>query len=148
MHQFFHFLRMFLIKTCNRIVSLVPKNSKLILFSSWNGYRYADNPMYQFEYLLKNSTYEVFWYTKDISIYQDLRNKNIPVVYAKSLKGIWMQTRAIMLVSSIQFGDYSPYFLGKCIYFDLGHGFKIKDSGFNQKDINQNFIDFFLTLIQ
>ena len=52
-------------KTCKFIMNYIPKNKKLILFSSWRGMKYSDNSMYEFEYFLKNSTYTVYWYTKN-----------------------------------------------------------------------------------
>ena len=146
MRQILHRLRMIIICICKCIVCIIPKNKKLILFSSWNGMRYADNPMYQYEYMLKNCEYMVCWYTRNRELYRRLKREGKPVVYEKSIKGMWYQARAIMLVSSIQFGDFNPYLLGKCIYFDLGHGFAIKDSGFEQKDVNKNFVDYVTTL--
>lgn len=130
------------------ILGIVPKDKDLILFSAWNGQRYADSSMYLFEYLLHREKHKAFWYTKNKSLFHELKTKEVPVVYSRSLKGIWMQIRAIMLVSSIQLGDFNPYLLKNCIYFDLGHGFPIKESGFEQPDCTQYFIKYTMTVRQ
>ena len=130
------------------IIGVIPKNKKMILFSSWNGQKYADSSMYMFEYFLKEKEYQVYWYTKNKKLYNDLIIKGIPVVYSNSINGIWKQIRANMLVSSIQMADFSPYFLNSCIYFDLGHGFPIKQSGFEQPDATPRSIQYTMLLRQ
>ena len=118
-----------LAKTCKFLMGFIPKDKSLILFSAWFGKKYGDSSMYEFEYFLKHSNKKVFWYTKNKTLYKDLKRRHIPVLYSKSLKGIWYQIRACMLVSAIQFDDFSPYFLKNCIYLDLDHGFWGKDVG-------------------
>lgn len=110
-------------------VGLIPKNRNLILFSSWFGKKYCDNSMFQFEYLRGNGDFSVYWYTKNKDLYQSLKSKDIPSIYSKSLRGVWMQIRAIMLVSTIQFDDFNRMFLKKCIYLDLNHGAPGKPGG-------------------
>ncbi len=110
-------------KACKLLMLLVPKDKKLILFSAWFGKRYCENSMYEFEYCLKNSHFKCFWYAKDKRLYKDLKNKGIPVVYANSLKGVWYQVRAKMLVSAVQFSDFNQFLLAGCIYLDLDHGY-------------------------
>lgn len=116
-------------KTCKFIIGFIPKDKNLILFSAWFGNKYVDSSMYEFEYFLNHSNKKVFWYTKNKSLYNDLRQKKIPVLYSKSLKGIWYQIRACMLVSSIQFDDFNRFLLKDCIYLDLDHGFWGKNVG-------------------
>lgn len=127
----------------NKIVlAIIPKNKKLILFSAWFGKKYADSSMYMYEYLLK-SKYRCCWYTLDKTIYKELIDKKMPVVHGKSLRGIWLQLRAKMLVSSVQFADFNPLFLTRCIYLDLDHGFPIKQSGFEMKGTTKKAISYF-----
>lgn len=141
-----HYCRRSVIWVCKFLLSFIPKNKNLILFSAWFGKKYADNTMYMYEYLLKNSNYDVVWYTRDKNIYIHLKSNNKPVVYSKSLKAIWTQIRAVMLVSTVQLADFNPFFLRKCIYLDLGHGFIIKQSGFDQPDATKRIIDYELLL--
>lgn len=116
-------------KTCKFIIGFIPKNKNLILFSAWFGKKYVDSSMYEFEYFLKHSSKKVFWYTKNKDLYKELKQKGIPVLYSKTLKGAWYQIRACMLVSSIQFDDYNRFLLKNCIYLDLDHGFWGKNVG-------------------
>ena len=125
------------------VAGVVPKNKKLILFSSWFGKKYLDSSRYMYEYLLENNhNYHAVWYTKDKALYRDLKKNGKPVVYGKSIRGLWLQLRAVMLVSSVEFYDFNIYFISSCILFDLDHGFPIKQSGFEiptYKKRSQNF---------
>lgn len=126
-----------------RLTGVIPKRKDLILFSAWFGRKYADNSRYLFEYMLYNSKYIVFWYTKDKNLYKEMLGNNIPVVYSKSLKGIWYQCRAIMLVSTVQTSDFNKLFLNNCIYLDLGHGFPGKPVGLLQPTAKNGWADWF-----
>lgn len=117
-------------------MKFIPKQKKLIIFSAWFGEKYQDNAMYMYEYMLENSSYEVWWYTRNKDIFNKLECEGKPVVYSKSLKGVWKQIRAKMLVSAVQFADFNNYFLKNCIFFDLGHGFPNKQIGYVQPDMN------------
>ena len=109
---------------------IVPKDKKLILFSAWFGEDYIDNSKYLFEYMLKhNSTYKIFWYTKNKELYNSLNEKGIPVLYANSIRTIWLHCRAIMFVSTVQMSDFNYFFLNKCLFVDLGHSFPGKPVG-------------------
>lgn len=125
------------------IAGAVPKDKQLILFSAWFGKKYLDSSRYMYEYFLKNkSNYRAVWYTKDKSLYNQLKKENKPVVYGHSVKGIWMQVRAIMLVSSVEFFDYNIYLVSNCILLDLDHGFPIKQSGFEIPTYNKRSRNF------
>lgn len=124
-------------------VGLVPKKKDMILFSAWFGKKYADNSRFLFEYMLENSNYKVEWYTKDEALYNELLSKGIPVVYSHSLKGIWHQCRAKMLVSTVQTSDFNMLLLNKAIYLDLGHGFPGKPVGLMQPTADEAWKDWF-----
>ena len=126
-----HLGRIILTRLGKNIAQIIPKDNNLILFSSWFGTKYSDSPKYMYDYILSvDSKYKAIWYTKDKQLYNHMKNKNLPVVYSRSFKGIWKQLRAIMLVSTVEFYDFNIYFLGGCILLDLNHGFPIKQSGF------------------
>ena len=107
--------------------SIVPKQKDLILFSAWFGQKYADSSMYMYEYLLEHTRYQSVWFTRNKDVYNTLKSKCKPVIYSRSLKAFWYLLRAKMYVSSIQFSDFPHYFLTNCIYFDLDHGFQVKE---------------------
>ena len=125
------------------IIRLIPKEKNLILFSAWFGQKYLDSSMYMYEYLLSNNQFSVFWFTRNKEIYMHCIKENKPVVYANTIKGVWKQIRAEMLVSSVQISDFNNWFMAKCIYFDLGHGFPIKSSGFEQPEVTKRYISYF-----
>lgn len=137
-----HYCRRLVIIFFKILLIILPKNKNLILFSAWFGEKYTDSSKFEFEYLLENSGYEVYWYTTKKELYESLRAKSIPVLYSKSIKGWWMQARAIMLVSSVQLSDFNPYLYGKCIFFDLDHGFPLKEVGFAIPNIDKRWISY------
>lgn len=122
--------------TVKTIVGWIPKNKNLILFSAWFGKKYADNSRYLFEYMLKNSRYDLYWFTKNEEVYKELKEKKIPVLYSKTWKAKWLQCRAVMLVSTIQMNDYNELLLNKCIMLDLDHGFPGKPGALMQPTVD------------
>lgn len=142
MRTLLHYFRRIIIIILKGLLTFIPKDNKLILFSAWFGKKYADSSMYEYEYLLKNSDYKVFWYTRNLCIYNDLVSKGNPVLYSKTLKAIWYQIRAKVLVTAIQTDDFNPYFFRNCICIDLDHGFVIKQVGFKIPNISKRYIDF------
>lgn len=126
-----YFLRFILVSISKFILTFIPKDDDLILFTSWFGKKYADSSRYMFEYFLYNRKYKVFWMSSDRGLYESLQAQSIPVVFSRSFKGIWYQIRAKMLVSSIQTADYNYLFLRNCVYFDLDHGFALKKAGYS-----------------
>lgn len=115
------------------ILLLIPKDNNLIIANAWFGQKYADNTMYEYEYLLTHTNFKVIWTTKNRQIYEQLKDEGKPVVLSNSLRGLWTQIRAKMLLSTIQHHDYNKFFLCNCILLDLDHGIIFKQVGF---DIN------------
>lgn len=134
MRVFFHYLRRLIIYFNKIWMLAIPKDSRLVLFSSWFGKKYADSCKYEYEFLLNDSRYKAVWYTNDRDIYIQLQKENKPVVYGPSLKGIWYQIRAKVLVSSVQFDDFNPMFYQGAILLDLDHGFPVKHVAFARND--------------
>ena len=137
-----HYCRRLVIILFKILLTFLPKNKKLILFTSWFGEKYADSSKFEFEYLLHHSDYEVYWVASKKELYDELKSRNIPVLYSKSLKGWWMQARAIMLVSSVQQSDFNPYLYRNCIFFDLDHGFALKEVGFAIPGADKRWISY------
>lgn len=123
------YCRIYFILLLKFVLRFVPKRKNLILFSAWFGQKYADSSKCMFEYLIKNSDYEVYWFTRNRNLFYELKDRKIPVLFAYSIKGIWFQIRAKMLVSAIQMYDFNNYFYSNCIFLDLDHGFVLKDAG-------------------
>lgn len=125
-----YIIRFILVAICKLVLTFIPKDKELILFTSWFGKKYGDSTRYMFEYLLNKERHKPVWVTSDSMLYESLKANSLPVVYSYSLKGIWYQIRAKMLVSSIQTADYNYLFLRNCVFFDLDHGFALKQAGF------------------
>lgn len=142
MHSLFHQLRKVVIYLLKYVLSIVPKKENLLLFSAWFGKKYADSCMYMYEYLLDDKYFEVYWYTTSKKLYDDLNSRQLPVVYSKSLRGVWIHLRAKMLISAVQFMDFNSYLLTNCILFDLDHGFALKKIHFKQRTMTENEIKF------
>lgn len=111
------------------ILRLIPKQDGLVLLTAWFGEKYIDNTKYVYEYLLKNTNYKVCWMTKNVSIYNKLKQENKPVALFKSINGVIKQIRAQAVFSTIQLYEYDQRLLTNTIYIDLGHGHPIKDPG-------------------
>lgn len=117
------------------VLFLIPKDKKLIVASAWFGQKYADNTMYEYEYLLSETSWRVIWITKNNLIYEQLKASGKPVVLSNTIKGLWTQIRANLLLSTIQHHDYNKYLLCNCTLLDLDHGIIFKQVGF---DIHPN----------
>lgn len=142
MRTILHYLRRFVVVFLKLILTFIPKDKDLILFSAWFGKKYADSSMYEYEYFLKNNFYKPYWYTRNKEIYDSLVSKGMPVLYSKTFKAIWYQIRAKVLITAIQTDDFNPYFYRNCICIDLDHGFVIKQVGFKIPSISKRYIEF------
>ena len=83
---------------------LFPK--KYIIFSGTTNYNYNGNSRYLFEYLSKESTYEVYWFTRSEIIKKYLIKKNLNCLsYSNPIKLI-----IISLMAKIVINDGDDYF--------------------------------------
>ena len=142
MGTIFHYLNRGFIVLVKLILTPIPKDKNLILLGAWFGQKYGDSSMYQYEYLMENTNYKAVWYTRNKEIYSELEGMGKPVVYSKSLKAIWYQIRAIMLITSVQTDDFCPYFYRNCICVDLDHGFALKQVGYKIPNIGERYVSF------
>ncbi|MEL7596861.1 MAG: CDP-glycerol glycerophosphotransferase family protein, partial [Clostridiaceae bacterium] len=118
------------------INSIVPKNRYKIAFESFPDF--SDNSMVLFMYMIENKyddKYKLVWitgkkYNKDLpnKIKSIEPNKNIKIVYKKSIKGILN-----FLTSKYVFYTHGMYFNSKVpksqIVFNLWHGMPLKNLG-------------------
>ena len=142
--SFLHKCRRLLVRILHIFVGLIPKDDNLILFSAWFGQKYIDNPMYVYEYCVKNDKFKPVWYARSKDLYLELKDRGLPVVYSKTLKALWYHIRAKMFISSVQLNDFCGSLLSNAIYFDLGHGFPIKESGFEEPDATDRSLQYTL----
>lgn len=122
-------LRKILFSLNSAVLSCIPKQKGLLLFTAWFGEKYIDNTRYVYEYFLNNSTYCPVWMTKNRNIYTQLKEEGKPVAMFTSIRGRWLQARAQAVFASVQYSDFNTWYLRHCLYIDLGHGHPIKDPG-------------------
>lgn len=111
------------------VLSCIPKQKGLLLFTAWFGEKYIDNTKYVYEFFLKYSDYSPVWMTRNRVIYEKLKKEGKPVEMFSSFRGKWIQVRAQAVFSSVQYTDFNTWLLRNCLYVDLGHGHPIKDPG-------------------
>lgn len=110
---------------------LFPKKKSLWLFGAWFGNQYADNSKYLFEYVNKNhKDINAIWVYKNKDLQSIIEEHNYKSVYAYSLKGLYLQLRSKVFVSSINSNDFIPFLITfKNYYVQLWHGSPIKNIG-------------------
>ena len=134
---------------------LIPKKKGLWLFSSWFGEKYLDNPKYIYQELLKNSYgVQPYWIVKDKALLRRLETLDYPVLNAKSLKGVWLQIRAevVVFTHSVR-SEFVPCFIApQTKRVQTWHGVPIKKIGFDSQDPKQQDADkkirFFLPFLR
>lgn len=119
-----------LIKIAVCFISLfIPVRKGLFIFGSWSAERYGDNSRYFFEYLsIDKNKYDVYWFTKNTNVANNLRNKGFKCIYGRNLKSIWLHIRAeAVFCNCHQNSDVLGQFINiKTKVFNLWHGSPIK----------------------
>lgn len=129
-----------MIKLLNRLIALfinvlvlmlrmvIPKNKKLAVAGGWRGKRFADNSKYFFIDYCRNyrTSYDMYWVTRDNSIYESLKKRGYPVVKAKSLKSIWLHLRAQYHIIDQSYDDILGYLSLTSVRINIWHGLPMK----------------------
>lgn len=110
---------------------VVPKKSNLIVFSSWFGDRYADNPRYIFEHSVAAAELDSYWITKNPEVFRKLKENAVPVAMAHSAEGIIKQIRAGACVfSHSPWLEFHPFLISpKTKRIQAWHGIPLKKVG-------------------
>lgn len=119
------------------LFSIVPRSKTVWIFSAWEGKKFLDNPKYLFLYCLKNNPKDIslFWIAKDKSLVQTMSKMGLPVLYAYSLKGVWTQLRAAVVIftHSVEW-EFLPYLIGRSAKkIQVWHGLPIKKIGYDDE---------------
>jgi len=79
---------------------LIPKKKNQILFIGTNEGLFIDNVKYLFIYLynLKHEGKEFYFLTENKKVFNELKEKNLPVVLYPSLSGIYVLLRTSVLI--------------------------------------------------
>ncbi len=110
-----------------RILSaLVPKDRELSIFGSFSGYRIGDNSFFEF---MERDDSKRFFITKNKALLDKPEYGHLNIIYAYSLRGVWLQLRAGEVYFSHGIFDFfSPLVVGGFIT-SLQHGYPIKNLG-------------------
>lgn len=115
---------------------LMPRNKKLLVFGSWFGEKFADNPKYLYLYCLKEG-YNAIWITRSEEVYKELQSKNLPVRMADSISGIWCCLRAKYVFYCTSVKDVINWAVGNAVIVNLWHGVVLKK--FFYDDVNSEY---------
>lgn len=101
---------------------LIPRSSKIYIFGSWYGEKFADNSRALFIYACGNTRKKCYWITKSREVFNQVAEQGYLVLMANSIKGIYYQLRAGVAFSSVGYEDFYRGLLGNCIHVELWHG--------------------------
>lgn len=136
MYKFKKYLQIVFIYTVRLVNTVFPKNTKLVVFFSFNGYTGNLKALYMFfERNLPEYKIIILLYNKKESIF--LKRNRISAAFAWSLKGLWIFFRAkYIMATHLEFSRYKAFIGQK--YINLWHGMPIKKMGFmdpGEKDL-------------
>ncbi|WP_305853253.1 CDP-glycerol glycerophosphotransferase family protein [Halobacillus amylolyticus] len=114
-----------LYKKIFRIASLLPRKNNLVVFESFHGKQYSDSPRAIYEYMKKNEPgYHLVW-SADRRFYNELKEKELPVVRRFSIKWLLVMTRAKYWVTNTRLPNWMPKPKGT-EYLQTWHGTPLK----------------------
>ena len=127
---------------------IVPKDKNLWIFGAWFGQRYCDNPKYLFEYVKQNQKgIRAIWLTKNRKLWKFLRERDIEVYMAYSLKGFCYGMRAGVAIISSGMNDVNSFVLAHKKIVMLFHGTPLKKIGYDDKVFSNKSSSKFKSLI-
>lgn len=116
------------------LLRIIPKDKNIWITGSkekWidgkNQPNFVDNSKYLYIFLHEKTDKEVYWVTESKDMYKKFKNKNIPILYKYSIKGIYKMARAAVYFSHYgraQITDILDY--GSKIHINLWHGIPLK----------------------
>lgn len=116
--------------------SCFPRDRRLWLFGAWNGRKFIDNPKYVFQHVLESMpAVRPTWITKDRSLAASLRAKGYPAEFAYSLRGLWSQLRAgvVVFTHSVEWDFLAPLVAKRVKRVQTWHGMPIKKIGYDDQ---------------
>ena len=142
------------------ILSYFVKKDKMILFGCDRGYGFRGNTKFLYLYFnneekQQTEKYKYLWTTKDKKVLNLLQKKELPVVYAYSLKGFLAILRAKKLLVEVSSKDVSyvgTFLNGNFSVINTWHGAGFKQSSIFDHDYNKKnsflFISFFYKIFE
>ncbi|MEN2767360.1 CDP-glycerol glycerophosphotransferase family protein [Ornithinibacillus xuwenensis] len=106
---------------------IVPKKSDLVVFGGESGQGFRGNTKYIFIEMNKNEAITCIWITKNHQVIQQMSQLGYEVYRHHSLKGMYYQLRAKLIVHSHSINDdFEKALLGGAIAYNTWHGVGLK----------------------
>ncbi len=122
-------------KTFKFMSSSLPKDQKLIIFESFLGKQYSDNPRAIYEYLKeRHPEYKMYWSVDKRKVHE-FRDRPIKIVRRFSLKWLFLMTRAKYWVTNCRM----PLWVSKSpqtVYVQTWHGTPLKRLGLDIDEVH------------
>jgi CDP-glycerol glycerophosphotransferase (TagB/SpsB family) len=114
----------------------IPKKENIWLFSAWNGKKFLDNPKYIYLRCLAHEKNTIaVWVSRDNATISRLKRSGYPAESLTSLRGIWLQLRAgvVVFTHSVEWDFCAPLIGKKTKRVQTWHGIPIKKIGFDDR---------------
>lgn len=123
------------IKSVFFLLTLLPRKKNLIMFESFNGRQYSDNPRAIYEYLKKHyPTYRMVW-SADRRNAKQFEGKEIEYVWRFSFKWLFLMPTAKYWVTNSRFPQWFPK-SKNTVYLQTWHGTPLKKIGIDIKEVH------------
>jgi len=119
------------IRSTLRIANIfIPRDNNVWIVGSWFGERFADNSRYFYEEMY-NGKYdkEVYWITKNKSVYEKLNARGYKVLRFWSIKTLYIHLKAGLIIYDMSYKDVNYLFTSGAVHFNLWHGIPLKKIG-------------------
>ncbi|PGK51264.1 CDP-glycerol--glycerophosphate glycerophosphotransferase [Priestia megaterium] len=121
-------------RTLFSFFSHLPRQKNLVMFESFNGRQYSDNPRAIYEYLAEHyPSYKLVW-SADRRFHSQFEDKGLDVAYRFSLKWLWLMPRAKYWVSNSRFPE-SFRKPPSTVYLQTWHGTPLKRLGVDIEEV-------------
>lgn len=105
------------------------RQKRLWLFGAWEGMKYDDNSKYLFEYICEKHSNDIkaVWLTNKKQIAEEVNEKGYEAYSNQSLRGLWLQLRAGVVVYTNSLYDFGPTpLIGGAEVVTTWHGMSFK----------------------
>lgn len=113
--------------TVHFLSKLIPKNNQLVVFGGENGQGFRGNTKYLFLKMHEDKQLQCVWISRNSEVVSSLTKKGFQAYKHNSLKGIYHQLRARLIIHSHSINDdFSKAFVGGAISYNTWHGVGLK----------------------
>lgn len=116
------------------ILNLLPKKKNLIIFESFNGRQYSDNPRAIYEYLKKHQPHFQMIWSVDKRYLKNFENHDLKRIQKYSLKWFLLFFTAKYWVTNSRFPEWYPK-SKKTTYLQTWHGTPLKKLGIDIENV-------------